>query len=141
MRDVIRLSEAASLGLHALVLLAKPGVGRLTVKDMAEQMGASVAHLSKVVQQLSKLGFVRSKSGPGGGMELQRHPREVSLLEIYEALEGPYRVGGCPLGREVCPFNRGCIFGGLFENVQDQVTKFLKDTTLEDFWREEKGDQ
>jgi Rrf2 family protein len=140
MRDIIRLSEAASLGLHALVLLAKPGVGRLTVKEMAEEMGASVAHLSKVVQQLSKLGFIRSKSGPGGGVELQRAPREITLLEVYEALEGPYRIGGCPLGREVCPF-RDCIFGGLFESVQDQVTKFLKDTTLGDFWREGKGEQ
>ncbi|EHM10918.1 putative transcriptional regulator [Thermanaerovibrio velox DSM 12556] len=139
MRDIIRLSEAASLGLHALVLLAKPGTGRLTVKEMAEQMGASPAHLSKVVQQLSRLGFVRSKSGPGGGVELQRPPGEISLLQVYEALEGPYRVGGCPLGREVCPF-RGCIFGGLFSRVQEQVTDFLEHTTLGDFWGDEKGD-
>lgn len=134
MSGIIRLSDASSIALHAMILLAKPGVRRLTVREMAEEIGASAAHLSKVIQHLSKLGFVRSKSGPNGGVELSRSPQSIRLLDIYEALEGPYRVGECPLGRDSCPFNRGCIFGDLFCRVEAQVTDFLKKTTLGDFW-------
>jgi Rrf2 family protein len=138
MGNVIRFSEATSIALHACLLLSAPGAGRMTCGELASRIGASEAHLSKVVQHLTRAGILRSKSGPGGGVELAADPSRLKLLDVYEAMEGKSSKGGCPLGKDLCPFGRRCMFGGLMDQVEDQVMDFLKRTTLGDFWKGER---
>ncbi len=138
MGNVIKFSEATSIALHAALLLSAPGTGRMTVGELAASIGASEAHLSKVVQHLTRAGFLRSKTGPGGGVELALVPERVSLMDIYEAMEGKSSKGGCPLGKGLCPFGGRCLFGGLMGRVEDQVLDFLARTTLGDFWKGER---
>ena len=127
---ILRISEAFSLAIHSLVLLAqKEGVYK-KVKDLAQEIGVSEAHLAKVFQRLVKVGLVGSVRGPQGGFQLARPKEEVTLLAIYEAIEGPLvEEGGCPLRRERCPFRR-CIFGGLLERMGAEFRAYLSSKTL-----------
>jgi DNA-binding IscR family transcriptional regulator len=47
----------------------------------------------KVLAQLVKAGPARSVKGPGGGYSLARVPKEITLLDIIEAVGGPIRGG------------------------------------------------
>ena len=95
MRTSLRVSEATSLALHAMALLTGDGSRPLSCHEMAEALQVSEAHLSKVLQRLGKQGFVSSLRGPKGGFRLARDPEDVSLLEIYEAIEGPVQFSNC----------------------------------------------
>jgi len=101
---LLKPSEAASIAIHACGLLAGAPEGRaLTAQEMAAAIGASEAHLSKVLQRLSRAGIIAGRRGPGGGFRLARPPRSVTLLRVYEAVDGPLPLSGCLVGVPRCP--------------------------------------
>jgi len=132
MKKIIQISEAVSLALHGMGILASSKTGRMTIKEMAEITQTSEAHLSKVFQRLTKGRLVRSIRGPKGGFELATPPEEITLLDIYKAIEGELTTETCFLQSGTpCPFGR-CIFGNLVEDLTKQFLKHLGKTTLHD---------
>lgn len=130
MVGMLKISEAASLGLHAMKFLAaRFSEGPFSTETIALELGVSSAHLSKVLQRLSKHGMVKATRGPGGGVSLARRPEEVSMLQVYEALDGPIYAGSCLMGREHCE-HKECILGDLINEVNESVRKRLEDTKL-----------
>jgi len=132
MGGLLRVSEAASLALHSMALLAGSSEGPVSTHEMAERLGVSEAHLSKVLQRLAKAGLVRSTRGPGGGFRLTKRSSRISLLEIYEAIEGRLTSSECLLGRKVCG-GGGCIFGDVLRSVSRQIREYLSRTRLSQF--------
>lgn len=131
MAKLVHFSEAASLGLHAMVLIAKSD-NHVNVNSIAGEMGASKNHLAKVLQQLVKHGFLKSVRGPSGGFILSKPANKISILELYEAIEGRIDLPECPLDRQICPFNK-CLMSGLVTDVTMQFKKYFEEQSLEDF--------
>ncbi len=131
MSSIICTSEAATLALHAAGILAAHE-GMVSTHAMAEALGASEATLSKVMQRLVKAGLVTSKRGPHGGFELARTPEGITLLDVYESVEGPIEVTHCLLGAPVCG-KKHCPLGRLFERASQEVAAELSNTTLAKF--------
>jgi Rrf2 family protein len=127
--SLLNFSEAASLGLHAMALLARCGESRRTNRDLAEALGASVHHLAKVMQRLTRAGLVDSTAGPQGGFCLATSPGQIKLLEIYEAIEGPLGAPECLLTKRVCQGNN-CVLGELVHRIDRDTRSFLSKTTL-----------
>lgn len=125
---VLRISEAASLALHTIVMLAENVGSLLSTGHIASKLGVSEAHLAKVLQRLSKAGYVKSTRGPGGGFVLAKRLDEVRLLDIYELIEGPLEPTTCLLNKPVC--NGHCILGGLLGSLNRQVRERLSELTL-----------
>jgi len=83
MEGVLKISEAANLGLHSMVYLANVGKDRMVpVSHIADALGVSKDHLGKVLQRLAKLGLVTSRRGPAGGFTLGRPSNQIRLMEI-----------------------------------------------------------
>jgi len=131
MAKLIHLSEAASLGIHAMVLIAQQN-NHVKVNDLAEQIGASRNHLAKVLQQVVKFGYLKSVRGPGGGFMLNKSAGQISILDIYEAIEGRIEMPDCPLDRPLCPFNM-CLMSNLLSDVTKTVREYFQNSTLEKF--------
>jgi len=127
--NVLRMSEAASLGLHAMVLLAADSQKEISTRQIASKLQASEAHLSKVLQRLAKVGLVASTRGPRGGFGLARKGDEITLLDVYEAIDGPLVANNCLLGTRICGGER-CILGDLLEKVDRQVREYMATTRL-----------
>lgn len=136
MKNIIQVSEAASLALHGTGLLAYNG-RRMSIHEISGIIGASEAHLSKVFQRLVREGLVRSVRGPGGGFELTRAPEEITLLDIYSAIEGMPSSNACLLRSGECPF-RTCIFGDLIEDLTERFLGHLKSTNLGELVKQRK---
>lgn len=129
MSGVIKISEAASLGLHAMVLLADEPGKPVSTRQIAGRLGVSEAHLSKVLQRLARAGLVVSVRGPGGGFTLAEKNGDTTLLEVYESIDGPLSDSTCLLGTPVCCGER-CILGGLLEATNREVREYLESNTL-----------
>lgn len=134
MAKIVHLSEAASLAIHAMVLIAKSDT-HINVNVLAQEMGASRNHLAKVLQQLVKFNYLKSVRGPSGGFVLNMHPSELTILDIYQAIEGKIETPQCPLDRQICPFDK-CLMGGMVKNVTDQFKSYFEGQTLEKFVNE-----
>ena len=79
MAKVVSLSEAASLAIHAVVLIASSDK-LVNVNQIAKATAASKNHLAKVMQRLVKSNLVSSTRGPSGGFLLKKevHQEENS---------------------------------------------------------------
>lgn len=131
MAKLVNFSEAASLALHAMVIIAKSD-NHVNVNSIANEMGASKNHLAKVLQQLVKHNYLKSVRGPNGGFVLSKPADQISVLEIYESIEGKIETPECPLDRQICPFNK-CLMSGLVTDVLLQFKKYFGEQSLEDF--------
>lgn len=129
MSKILNISEAATIAIHSMALIAR-NKELLNAQEIAEVTGFSKNHISKVLQQLVKFNFLNSSRGPKGGFVLKRNPEEVSLMEIYRAIEGEIEQGtGCKMHCDKCPFN-SCIFGGLSEKFSREFSAYLNEKNL-----------
>jgi len=128
---IVHLSEAASIGLHAMVIIAESDK-LVKVTEIANKTGASKNHLSKVMQRLVKEGLIKSVRGPAGGFLLNKNADSIKLLDIYESIEGKVSVTGCPLDKMVCPFNK-CIMGNLVAKMTNDFIDYFGSQNLKDF--------
>ena len=132
MSNLINISEAASLALHGLVLIAKNQPLRMNVKTLSVELNASQTHLAKVFQNLSKAGLVKSLRGPSGGFELNKPADEISFLEVYEIIDGKVILGACPLGKNHCVF-QSCMFDNELNRISTDIYNTFKKIKLSDF--------
>lgn len=130
MTKIVTISEAASLAIHAMVLIARSNKS-LNVNHIAQQMSASRNHLAKVMQRLVKDGFVKSTRGPAGGFVLNKSPEEITLLSIFESIEGPVEFTGCPLNQKVCAMGQ-CLMEGVIEEATLLVINHFSRKKLSD---------
>jgi Rrf2 family protein len=131
MSQALRISEAASLALHSMALLAARSDKPLATHEIAGELRVSEAHLSKVLQRLAKGGLVAATRGPGGGFELAKAPGDISLLEVYETIDGPLGCDDCLLGEPTCR-GEACLLGDLIKSVNEQMRTYLSATHLAD---------
>ena len=129
MGRIVNVSEAAALGLHAMIHLANHDGQTVPVAEIAESLDASANHMSKVLQRLARAGLVRSLRGPAGGFALARPTDAITLLDVYEEIDGPLRSDACLFGLPVCE-GQFCVLGGVLASVTEQVRAYLAETTL-----------
>jgi len=130
MAKIVSYSEAASIGMHGMVLVARAG-DTINVQKIADVTGSSRHHVAKVMQRLVKEGFLISNRGPSGGFKLNIEPENITLLQIYEAIEGQVNVLSCPHEKQVCPFDK-CILGTVVSNMTQTFRDHLSSNTLAD---------
>jgi len=130
MADVVRISEAASLAVHAMALIAGSDE-MMNVNRIAEINKASRNHLAKIMQILVKNNYLDSVRGPKGGFSLKKDPATTTLLEIYELIEGTLNTHHCGIDSQQCPFPE-CIFGNLAGKFSTEFIEYLKNKKLSD---------
>jgi Rrf2 family protein len=131
--SILKISEAASLGLHSMIILAKHSDNVVSVKDIAGELNVSANHLSKVLQRLSKADFIESSKGNKGGFRLIAKPQDINFLQIYEAIDGKLKLSDCLISTHNTKCKCNCIMGDLLVSVNKQVVDYFQNTKLSDF--------
>lgn len=130
MAKIVSYSEAASIGMHGMVLVAR-AADTINVQKIADATGSSRHHVAKVMQRLVKEGFLSSNRGPSGGFKLNLAPEKITLLQIYEAIEGEVKILSCPHEKQVCSFDK-CIMGTVVSKMTQTFRDHLSSQTLKD---------
>ncbi len=130
MNKLINISEASSIAIHSLSLIAKLDQS-INATQIANLTGFSKNHLSKILQLLVKHDYLKSSRGPKGGFVLIKDPKEISLLEIYELIEGAHSDNYCFDHSPVCPF-QDCIYGDIIQDISMRFIDAFKKRTIAD---------
>lgn len=128
MAKLFSLSEASSIAIHAMVLVAK-SEGLINVNKIADITKTSRHHVAKVMQRLAKDGLIASSRGPAGGFILKKPADQISFLTIYEAIEGKAEIAHCLFQAPVCPLNQ-CIMNNITAKISKEFLDYLKSQTL-----------
>jgi len=84
----MKISAQEEYGLRCLVQLADlPNGESLTLPQIAEREGISIANAGKLMWLLNKAGFVHSTRGTKGGYALNRPATEIRLSEVIKVLD------------------------------------------------------
>jgi Rrf2 family nitric oxide-sensitive transcriptional repressor len=96
----MQLTQHTDYGLRLLIVLTRKGGGPIALPEFAAEQGLSYNHVAKVAQALVREGFVNSRRGRSGGVELARPAEEITVGEVVRALERGMQLadcGGCGL--------------------------------------------
>lgn len=102
------LSKTAEYALRAVACMG--GAGQQVSADvLAEKTKVPRRYLTRVLQDLVAAEFAHSRPGPGGGYELAVDPRELTILDVVNAVAPLERIRECPLGLKshtaLCPLH------------------------------------
>jgi Rrf2 family nitric oxide-sensitive transcriptional repressor len=134
----LKLTRSTDFALRVLLLLAS-GDHKVTNSELSRTLRLSSHHLYKIVQTLSRQGYLRTLPGRGGGVVLARPPEKVNLLEVIELLEGPISLTDCLINIEGCDLARNCLLKDRMETAQKRMLDVFKSTTLKDLMKEKRN--
>jgi Rrf2 family protein len=83
-----------AVGVHMLTLLADRGPELLSSADMAASADANAVYVRRVLGRLREAGIVSSRPGVGGGWGLVRDPADVTLGDVWRAIQADDRLLG-----------------------------------------------
>lgn len=100
---------------------------KLNSADIAESRNLSQALVAKVLTQLSNHGVVQGTRGPGGGYQLARKPKSITVFDIVEIFEGHRNAINCPFGPGWCGVGAPCpLHDKLVAMCETTATKLKK---------------
>ncbi|MCC6866220.1 MAG: Rrf2 family transcriptional regulator [Ignavibacteria bacterium] len=130
---MFKLSKKVEYGLIAVKHMALPGEEcTSSAKVIAEKYKIPYELLSKILQKLKKEGILNSVQGTRGGYILTKKPEELTLAEIFNAIEGNTYILDCGKhgDSETCSIYETCILSSPLKKIQRQINSYFNSTTL-----------
>ena len=126
----MRLSTQADYAVRAVYELScrQPGTVLHTC-DIAERQRIPSARLAKVVQGLARAGLVRTQRGQQGGVMLARPSADITVRDVYEAVEGPILLCRCRQRVERCG-DDVCDTHAFWHGVETLLSEELQSMTF-----------
>ena len=130
---MIRLTKAGEYGLRAVRYLVEKGdENRISIGDISINRNIPEPFLRKLFKPLVQQGIINSTRGVSGGVKLARDPKDITVLEVVEALEGPLALNECLLDEAACEFLSECGMHDVWEEAQAAMAKVLRSKNLTD---------
>lgn len=85
------ISTRFSVAVHILAMQAKKPDEKLTSDIIAASVSTNPAVIRRIMSMLSQAGFIQGKTGPGGGTRLAMPAGEITLWDVFMAVEGADR--------------------------------------------------
>lgn len=119
------------VAVHLLAVLAVRG--KVKSNDMAWSVNTNPVVIRRILGALREAGLVHSQTGPNGGSTLARPADQITLANVYDAVEGGQLfhplysdpAAACPIGSNI----EDCM-ATVFEETQAAVRDTLSTKTI-----------
>ncbi|GAA0722063.1 Rrf2 family transcriptional regulator [Clostridium malenominatum] len=128
----MKLSTKGRYGVKAMVDLAiNCGDEPVSIKTISERQNISEYYLEQLFAVLRKGDIIKSIRGAQGGYILSREPKDISIAEIIELLEGPVALSDC-ISEDSCENTNCCPTRLLWVRIKESIENVTRSTTLQD---------
>jgi Rrf2 family protein len=128
-------SKKCEYGLQAVLYLSSLKGNEVTSADeISAKLNIPKEFVSKILQSLTGSGIVASKKGKSGGFSLAKHPSQIRLLDIVEAIDGLEVFNSCVLGFPHCSSENPCPLHDKWGKLRDEAHNMLGDETIDKFY-------
>jgi Rrf2 family protein len=129
----MQITRQADYAVRAVLHLAKMGNSeRAATSTVAKEQNIPPSFLAKIISQLSIAGLLHTSRGARGGVTLAREPKDITLLEVVEAIDGPIQLNECVGNDGGCHFDGDCPIKPVWCDAQDELVKRLGATNFGD---------
>ncbi|ABK61898.1 MULTISPECIES: RrF2 family transcriptional regulator [Clostridium] len=128
----MKLSTKGRYGVRAMVDLAiNYGESPMSIKSIAKRQNISELYLEQLFSPLRKAKLIKSIRGAQGGYVLNKHPKDISVSDIINVLEGPIEISSCVDTGE-CDNMNVCPTRLLWKKIKKSIDKVTESVTLQD---------
>ncbi|MGI6264009.1 MAG: RrF2 family transcriptional regulator [Acutalibacteraceae bacterium] len=100
--------------------------GRRGAAALAEEARVPPRFALKIMRKLTAAGIVTSFKGAHGGYTLARPADQITMRQVIEAMEGPYRLSRCLEDGYTCSCAPGiCSFHAVYDRISRMVADEL----------------
>ncbi len=132
MQHSLQISRKIDYGLRAMIYLASIPSDRVApFREIAKGMDTPEDFLAKILKTLANQGLVKSTRGARGGYRLAKPAREISFLDVIEAVEGPVTINICLEGKEGCHLTPSCTMQHIWKQGQARMLEVYRAATLD----------
>jgi Rrf2 family protein len=128
----MQITRQADYAVRAVLHLARNGDQRTATSAIAEEQRIPPSFLAKIVSQLSIAGLLHTSRGARGGVTLARNPKDITLLEVIEAIDGPIQLNECVGENGSCSFDDECPLRPVWCEAQEDLINRLKSANFAD---------
>ena len=129
----MKISTKGRYGVRILLDLARHENGNpRLIRDIAESQQISEKYISRLIIDLRRAGMVCSIRGAKGGFRLAKNPREVTLLDIVEVMEGPLSIVDCVRTPEKCLRSQHCVTREIWDHLNAEIRESMRKVSLQD---------
>ena len=129
----MQITRETDYAIRCVYYLACKGGEVTMVDEIARKMHSPKSFLAKILQKLARADIVKSYRGVKGGFQLARKPREITLLDVIEAIQGPVVMNICALDKKMCRLSSACSIHPVWVEVRKQVEKLLRKRSFASF--------
>ncbi|MCL4461162.1 MAG: Rrf2 family transcriptional regulator [Nitrospirae bacterium] len=132
---MLKLTKKVDYALLALSFLSQQEEGQVVnIREISEAYQIPTEILAKVLQRLSKKGILQSHHAPKGGYSLKKPAKNVSILDVINAIDGSVGILSCSDGHDkTCQQIDNCDIRSPLERIQGKIMWLLEDMSLEEF--------
>ena len=126
----MQLTSFTDFGLRALIYMASLPEGRMTsISEVTSVYGVSRNHMVKIINQLSRSGYVAAVRGKNGGIRLGKPAQEICIGDVVRELE-PLALVNC--SSEFCHITPACRLKQVLAKAVQSFLQELDNYTLAD---------
>ena len=130
----MKLRLQTDYALRTLIVLGD-SKRKMTANEIADAFLISKDHLVKVIQQLSRLGFVRALPGRGGGVVLAKDAVDIQVRDVIQAMEGTAGILACVNDPDFCPMEPGCRLRRVLMDAEAAFYESIGSVSVADLYR------
>ncbi len=128
----MQITRQADYALRAMLYLARIGKDeRAATRKIAEEQEIPASFLAKIISQLSIAGLIETSRGAHGGVSIKRDPKDISLLEVIEAIDGPITIEECTVDPSSCVFGDKCPIHDVFTEARKEIVRKFRESTFD----------
>lgn len=135
----MRLTLHTDFTLRVLIQVGLNDGELTTIDEIAKSFDISKNHLTKVVNNLSRKGYLDTVRGRNGGIRLLRKPRDINIGKVVRDTEDRLDVIGCLSATGFCQIERVCVLRGVLRDATDAFLTVLDAYTLVDLIKPHKA--
>jgi len=128
----MELSRFTDYSLRTLLYAGMHAGRTITVSEVATAYGISENHLVKIIHNLGKLGYLKTKRGRSGGFQLAKPPAEINVGAVVRTTESLALVECLGEDGGNCPIVRACILKRVIAEARDAFLETFDRYTLQD---------
>lgn len=122
----MEITRESDYAIRCVLYLAGRTDDIVMVDEIAREMEIPKSFLAKILQKLNRAELVKSYRGIKGGFQLARRPKEVTLLDVVEAIEGPIGLNICVVNKSACGRSGDCGVHHVWSEVRADFRETLK---------------
>jgi Rrf2 family protein len=126
------ITRDTDYAIRALCCIAQAKKRVVSVRHLTQALSIPRPFLRKILQILNKANVLDSYKGAGGGFSLAENVKNITVFDLIEIFQGPFKMTQHKFKNKVCPHTKRCRLKGKLDGIEVAVIHKLKAINIAD---------